>query len=98
MIKGDATIKITTITKNEFIKAGKTATSTIGHPEIAKTFNLPLNRTSITLKPNDELYIVLPQKRPKANELVENGAKYTFIPESEGYTYKKITIMKEDKK
>lgn len=93
MIEGDATIKITTITKEEFTSAGETAKSIIGHPEIAETFGLTLNRESITLKEGDTLYVVSPAKRPLAGKSVEDGAKYTFIPEREGYAYKKVEII-----
>lgn len=89
----DVLISIKTITKNQFIKAGNHAKSIIGHPEIAKIFDLPLNRESITLKKGDILYIVSPTTRPMANQMVENGAKYTFIPEEEGYTYKQIQVL-----
>ena len=92
MLREDATIRIQTITKQEFLDAGKTAYSIIGHPEIANHFGLRLNRETVTLTEGDVLYVVTPSKRPKAGELVENGAKYQFIPESEGYAYKKIRV------
>ena len=75
------------------MKAGKTAKSIIGHPEIAKNFNLELNRESITLQKGDELFVVTPSKRPAEGKTVENGAKYEFIPESEGYTYRKLEVI-----
>lgn len=92
MIDGDGTITVKTITKNQFVKAGNHAKSIIGHPEIAKLFGLPLNRESITLKKGDMLYVVTPASRPMAHQIVENGAKYEFVPESQGYTYKVIQV------
>lgn len=95
MLREDAMIKITTITKQDFLEAGQQAYSIIGHPEIAENFNLRLNRETVTLTDGDVLYVVTPMRRPHAGELVENGAKYTFVPESEGYTYKKITVFSQ---
>ena len=95
MIDGDGTITIKTITKNQFMKAGNHAKSIIGHPEIAKNFNLPLNRESITLKKGDQLFVVTPATRPMANQEVANGATYNFIPEEEGYTYKVIQVLEK---
>ncbi len=92
MIDGDATITIKTITKTDFINAGKTAKSIIGHPEIAQIFGLELNRESITLDVGDILYVVTPARRPAEHKNVQNGAKYEFVPESEGYTYKMIEV------
>lgn len=89
----EGTIKIEKINKNEFIEASKDSKSVIGHPEISKLFNLELNRESIYLNKGDILYVVVPSKRPMENKIVENGGKYEFIPESEGYTYKKITVL-----
>ena len=91
----DILISVKTITKTQFIKAGNHAKSIIGHPEIAEIFDLPLNRESITLKKGDILYIVSPSTRPKANQMVENGARYEFIPEEMGYTYKQIQILEK---
>ncbi len=88
----EVTIKVQTITKKEFVEAGKTAYSVIGHPEIAEQFQLPLNRESITLEIGDVMYVVNPRRRPDEGLTVENGAKYTFIPESEGYVYKRVTL------
>ena len=95
MLREDAIIEIKTITKKEFLEAGKSAYSIIGHPEIADLFKLRLNRETVTLTEGDVLYVVTPSKRPKAGELVENGAKYQFIPESEGYAYKEIIVCLE---
>lgn len=67
--------------------------SIIGHPEIAKTFNAPLNRESITLSYTDVLFIVVPSHRPYENQIIENGHKYEFIPESEGYSYYRVEIL-----
>ena len=92
MVDGDATITIKTIDKEAFIRAGETAKSIIGHPEIAQKFGLQLNRESITLHEGDVLYVVTPSRRPAENKTVENGARYEFIPESMGYTYKKIEV------
>lgn len=89
----DVLISVKTITKNQFLRAANHSKSIIGHPEIAELFGLPLNRESITLKKGDILYIVSPTTRPKANQVVENGATYNFIPESEGYTYKQIQLL-----
>ena len=86
-------ISVDTISKKRFMNASRHAKSIIGHPEIAEVFGLPLNRESITLRKGDILYIVSPTTRPKAGQLVENGATYQFIPESEGYTYKQIQIL-----
>lgn len=87
-------IKVDTITKKQFMNASTHAKSIIGHPEIAENFNLPLNRESITLQKGDILYIVSPTRRLKEGEIVENGTTYTFVPESMGYTYKQIQILK----
>ncbi len=97
MIKDYETVLISVknITKSQFIKAGNHAKSIIGHPEIAELFDLPLNRESITLRKGDILYIVTPNQRPKANQMVENGARYTFIPENEGYLYKQIQVLEK---
>ena len=92
MIDGDFTVSIKTINKEEFVEAGKTARSIVGHPEIAEHFGLQLNRESITLKEGDVLYVVTPTRRPAENKTVENGAKYEFVPESEGYAYRRIEI------
>ena len=86
-------IKVTTITKEAFLDASKTSKSIIGHPEIANNFNLELNRESIILNKGDVLYIVVPLRRPMEHQKVENGAKYEFIPESEGYKYQKIEVI-----
>ena len=86
-------VKVDKITKSDFVEAGKTAYSIVGHPEIAENFGLKLNRESITLKTGDILYVVSPSQRPMAGKMVENGAKYEYIPESQGYVYKKVTIM-----
>ena len=98
MIKNDigtVLISITPITKKQFVNAGKHAKSIIGHPEIAKLFDLPLNRETVYLGRGDMLYIVQPERRQKENEVVENGAKYTFVPESEGYIYKCIQVLEK---
>ena len=86
-------IKITNISKQDFINAGKTATSIVGHPEIAELFNLKLNRTSIYLTKGDVLFVVSPKIRPMENQKVESGTKYEFVPENMGYVYKKVEVL-----
>ena len=98
MIKGDigdVLIKITNITKKQYLNARDHSKSIVGHPEIAELFDLPLNRESVYLGKGDILYIVLPERRQKENQSVENGAKYEFVPESEGYVYKAIQILEQ---
>ena len=90
---GNNLAKFEKITKGDFVKAGKTAKSVVGHPEIAQLFGLELNRESISLKAGDVLYIVTPAQRLMAGKTVENGAKYEFVPEEQGYVYKKVTIL-----
>ena len=90
---GEALIKINTITKDEFVKAGETAHSIIGHPEIAKNFGLPLNRESVVLNKGDVLFVVTPARRPMENQNVQSGTKYEFVPETEGYSYKRVEIL-----
>jgi hypothetical protein len=85
-------IRVETISKQEFVDAGRTAYSVIGHPEIAEMFGLPLNRESVTLERGDVMYVVNPSRRPNEGMTVENGCKYQFIPESEGYVYKRVTL------
>lgn len=88
----EVNIRVETISKEDFCRAGRTAYSVIGHPEIAEIFRLPLNRESITLNKGDTMYVVNPARRPNEGLTVEDGTKYTFIPESEGYVYKKVTL------
>jgi len=97
MIPDEAIISIKTITKTQFIRAGKHAKSIIGHPEIADLFNLKLNREGISLKKGDMLYIVTPSQRLHQKERVEDGAAYRFVPESEGYTYKIVQVLSMEK-
>ncbi len=89
----EGTVKFEKISKEMFINAGKTSKSIIGHPEIAQHFNLELNRESITLEKGDVLFVVTPSKRPMEGKMVEDGAKYQFITEDEGYEYRKITVV-----
>ena len=97
MIKDYETVYISVknITKKQFINAGQHAKSIIGHPEIAELFQLPLNRESITLNKGDILYIVTPSQRPQAGQYMENGARYNFIPENEGYLYKQVQVLEK---
>ena len=88
MIRGNALLKFTEVTKHDFIQAGKVATSVIGHPEIAEHFNLEYNRIGITLHPGDVLYIVTPNNRPSAE-------MYTYIEEDKGWTYRRIEVSGE---
>ena len=88
----EVNIRVETISKEDFCRAGRTAYSVIGHPEIAEMFGLPLNRESVTLERGDVMYVVNPMRRPNAGMTVENGCKYQFIPESEGYVYKRVTL------
>ncbi len=88
MIRGNAKIQINEETKKDFIKAGKIATSIIGHPEIAEHFGLELNRIGITLDKGDVLHIVTPNQRPSAE-------MYTFIEEDQGWTYRRIEVLQE---
>ena len=88
----EVNIRVETISKQEFCRAGRTAYSVIGHPEIAEMFHLPLNRESVTLERGDVMYVVNPSRRPNEGMTVENGARYQFIPESEGYVYKRVTL------
>lgn len=88
----EVNIRVETISKEDFCRAGRTAYSVIGHPEIAEMFGLPLNRESVTLERGDVMYVVNPMRRPNEGMTVENGARYQFIPESEGYVYKRVTL------
>ena len=90
---GNNMVKFELISKDEFIKAGKSSISVAGHPEIAEKFNLELNRTSIKLGVGDVLYTVSPATRPNEGKRVEDGDKYHFIPEELGYEYRKITVV-----
>ena len=91
----DATINIKNINKKMFLDMIPYAKSICGHPEIAEHLSIKLNRESITLHQGDVLYIVLPASRPNAGQRVEDGAKYKFISEDEGYVYKMITVLNE---
>lgn len=93
--EGDVLIKITTISKKQYMNAREHSKSIVGHPEIAEIFDLPLNRESVYLGKGDILYIVLPERRQKTGEKVTDGAKYEFVPESEGYTYKQIQVLEQ---
>jgi len=86
MLSKDATIRIENITKQEFIQAGETAESCIGHEDIANLFGLKYNRCNIRLYRGDILYLVTPAKRSKTDG-------YKFIPEMEGYVYKRIQVI-----
>lgn len=88
MIESNATIEIQRISKATFEQAIRDgAKSIIGHPEISEMFKVPLNRVSITLDCGDTLYLVTPNQRL-------NTTEYTFIPETEGYVYRKITVKR----
>lgn len=88
MIKGVATITLEEIPKEDFVNACKVGISIVGHPEIAKHFNVEFNRIGINLYEGDILYIVTPTFR-------QNKERYEFVPEEEGYTYRKITVEKQ---
>ena len=93
MIEGDCTLKITQIDKFHFVEACAKYKSIIGHPEIADLFGVKYNRESITLEKGDVLYTVTPHIRPLANRVVKDGTKYVFIPEEDGYTYRRIEVL-----
>jgi hypothetical protein len=93
MIEDEATITINNITKEEFMEQLKEGYSVVGHPEIAEHFGVALNRESITLQPDDYLFIVTTNKRPNEGKTVENGDKYQFIPEDDGWIYKMVYVQ-----
>ena len=89
MIQDEGVVRISRIDKESFVKAGETANSVIGHPEIAEAFGLEYNRQSISLLPGDVLYVVTPGHRPK-------NQCYNFVPESKGWIYRKIEVLDVD--
>jgi len=68
MISGDFILEFKKISKEEFMEASKTATSCIGHEDIAEALGLECNRISINLCPDDVLYLVSPIYRPSIKE------------------------------
>lgn len=85
MIEGKATLIKEPVHKEQFLKACKTGKSIIGHPEIAETFNVELNRETVKLDYGDIVYVVSPRQRLKTEQ-------YTFIEESEGYCYNRVIV------
>lgn len=89
MIEDEGVVRITRVDKEAFVKAGEYCNSVIGHPEIAEAFGLEYNRENIALLPGDVLFVVTPGHRPKS----QLG---TFIPESKGWIYRKIEVLRDD--
>lgn len=89
MIEDEGIVKITRVDKEAFVKAGEYCNSVIGHPEIAEALGLEYNRENISLLPGDVLYVVTPGHRPKS----QLG---TFIPESKGWIYRRIEVLRDD--
>lgn len=91
MIRDNAVVEFKTTTKQAFMDACKDGKSIVGHPEIAEKFHVPLNRVTVELECGDTLYVVSPRQRLKTEQ-------YEFISDEEQYQYKRIHIMKLERR
>lgn len=94
MVKDLSLLVIKEITKEEFEQEAETGYSVIGHPEIAKKFNLALNRETIKLDYGDVLLTVTLARRPEENKVVADGDRYHFDDDESNYAYHMIGVLK----
>ena len=89
MVDGDFLLKFESISEEEFMENAMQAHSVIGHEDIADELGLEFNREQIKLVDGDVLFLVTPLYRPKLE-----GEVYRFVPRSEGWVYRKVTVEK----
>lgn len=87
MLQEDCTINVTHINKKTFDTAKNKAVSVVGHKETADLLQLPYNRTNITLKPGDTLYVA----QLVGGRLPEGC---TQLPEGCNFKYLKVEITR----